>query len=103
MYVTTDAVETFVETHYRFQIKTLDQEVKELNGMEHAVDKVQLDGRQELLRLLHHCCEDEVHHQQEARERAARGPFPWFEVVDTGWRWLVMRGSAVAAGLANLI
>ena len=66
-------------------------------------DAVQLEGRQELQAMLKHCCEDEVHHQQEARERAALGPLPWFEAVDTSWRAAVFWGSALAAGLAKRV
>lgn len=47
--------------------------------------------------MLRHCCEDEVHHKEEAEQRAAAGPLPWFRAVDSGWQWLVGAGSAVAA------
>ena len=75
MYVTTEAVETFVERHYKDQIHRLENETS-------SNDSVQ-QGRMELKRLLEFCCEDEIHHQQEARDRAAQGPFPWFLWVDT--------------------
>ena len=58
-------------------------------------------ARTELLNLLRHCCEDEVDHKEEARERAAEGPLPWWPWVDDAWRWLVGAGSAAAANIAK--
>ena len=95
MYVTTEAVETFVERHYKDQIHRLENETS-------SNDSVQ-QGRMELKRLLEFCCEDEIHHQQEARDRAAQGPFPWFLWVDTFWFSVVEKGSAVGAAIAKRV
>ena len=54
LYVTTDAVETFVDKHYTAQIERLKTELKEDPDSEHKA------ARTELLKLLQHCCEDEV-------------------------------------------
>jgi hypothetical protein len=62
-----------------------------------------LEGKRELQAMLRRCCEDEVHHQEEARARAAQGPLPWFDAVDTTWRGLIFHGSAFAAGLAKRV
>ena len=43
----------------------------------------------------------QVHHKEEARARAALGPLPWFQAVDTTWVWLVKTGSAAAAAAAR--
>jgi len=53
LFVTVEAVETFVEAHYGEQIAFL----------EHA------DSCPELLRLLRHFCADEVHHKEDAHAR----------------------------------
>lgn len=103
MYVTTEAVETFVADHYKFQITKLGGEIRLLQSQDRIEQEARLEGMCELLKLLQHCCEEEVHHQQEAREQAARGPFPWFEAVDTGWRWIVIQGSMAAASLAKRV
>jgi len=95
LYVTTDAVETFVDKHYTSQIERLKFE------LEHEPEGDEKAARTELLKLLQHCCEDEVDHRDEARSRAAEGPFPWWPWVDEAWKWLVENGSAAAAGLAK--
>lgn len=93
MYVTTAAVEEFVESHYNHQIDRLATDAR------HASDPPSM----ELKQLLQHCCEDEVHHKEEAAERAAKGPLPWFDWVDGAWQWLVMSGSAAAAAAARRV
>ena len=48
-----------------------------------------------------YCCEDEVHHKEEARKRAAVDPPADGGAFDSAWRWLVMAGSELAANLAK--
>ena len=86
--MTTAAVEEFVERHYGDQIKRL------------GTDPIH-DGdpaSQELRRLLLHCCEDEVHHKEEAAERAGN-----ISQADSLWQWFVGKGSAAAALAAKRI
>ena len=67
MYVTTDAVETFVEEHYQSQIVRLKDDIAALGECldednEDVGDRAKnLGGLEELLRMLELCCEDEVH------------------------------------------
>lgn len=61
MYVTTHAVESFVEEHYGEQIARLEHELSAEPG--HAYH--------ELLKLLRAACADEVHHKEDAMARAA--------------------------------
>ena len=110
MYLTTEAVETFVEKHYMGQIHRLRYEAaatvlcnddgKDAGG---NASRTSLKARAELIVMLEHCCADEVHHKEEARDRAAEDPFPWFAWVDTSWQWFVQTGSAVAADCAKRI
>jgi ubiquinone biosynthesis monooxygenase Coq7 len=74
MYLTTAAVEEFVESHYRHQIARLAADAQHAGHAPSA----------ELRRMLQHCCEDEVHHKEEGLRRAAEGPQPWFGAVDLG-------------------
>lgn len=100
MYLTTEAVETFVEEHYGHQIRRLSGVVAGGN-MTSNDGECGLKATEELLRMLRHCCEDEVEHKDEARERAAEGPLPWFQWVDDSWQFLVGAGSGLAAGIAK--
>ena len=102
MYVTTDAVESFVEDHYQFQINKLktgvvsredgkdlgaaggsgagsrgrgggaDESIAEGKGKQQQQHTyhVSADADAALLAILEHCCEEEVQHRDEARERA---------------------------------
>ena len=101
MYVTTDAVESFVEDHYQFQINKLktgvvsredgkdlgaaggsgagsrgrgggaDESIAEGKGKQQQhTYHVSADADAALLAILEHCCEEEVQHRDEARERA---------------------------------
>ncbi len=90
MYVTTVAVEQFVQEHFHSQIVRLQQEPDSA-------------GKLELVRLLEDCLHDEEHHQHEADARAAEGPFPWFSFIDSSWKWVVGKGSFVAAALAKRV
>eukprot|EP00978_Attheya_sp_CCMP212_P023060 scaffold69809_cov42-Attheya_sp.AAC.1 len=53
LFLTVEAVETFVEEHYQSQIGPL----------------IEQGGCDELVKLLQQCCEDEVHHKEDARRR----------------------------------
>lgn len=101
LFLTVEAVETFVEEHYQDQIVPL---------REH--------GRcPELVALLEHCCADEIHHKVDAAERAAaaRGSSdvdgsstsaqsaPTVALVERAWMRLVGVGSAVAAEVARRV
>jgi demethoxyubiquinone hydroxylase (CLK1/Coq7/Cat5 family) len=84
-------VEDFVESYYQHQISRLRHDAAhEAHG-----------PSVELRRMLEHCCEDEVHHKEEAIQRAAEGPLPWLAAVDGGWQWLVGTSSALAAKAAK--
>ena len=110
MYLTTEAVETFVEEHYMAQIRRLRYEAAgtvlcndDGKDADENGTRTSLKARAELIVMLEHCCADEVYHKEKARERAAEGPFPWFAWVDTSWQWFVQTGSAVAANCAKRI
>eukprot|EP00937_MAST-01D_sp_MAST-1D-sp2_P005301 g5301.t1 len=116
IYVTTDAVETFVEQHYNAQIARLEAGDRVGVGVGDGAGDVGAgagaeavkgvaDGKAELVRVLRWACEDEVAHKEEARLRAQdeRGGQPWFEWIDPAWRWVVGTGSAAAAELARRI
>jgi ubiquinone biosynthesis monooxygenase Coq7 len=88
LYVTVEAVETFVEEHYREQIVPLKQE-----GIS-----------TELVRLLEYCCEDEVHHKEDAAQKLL-GPeqkefHAWWAKP---WAVVVRTGSRIAAEVARRI
>lgn len=97
MYLTTEAVETFVERHYKDQIHRLAIETCENEDVQR--------GRMELKRLLELCCDDEIHHQNEARDRAAAGPLPWkmFLWIDRFWISIVEKGSSIGAAIAKRV
>jgi len=80
VFITIDAVETFVESHYRAQIQRLAD-----------------CGEQEVRALLNSCLEDEVEHRIEARHLSPN------EIGLAGrcWQWLVGAGSEFAVGLAR--
>ncbi len=81
VYVTIDAVETFVDQHYEDQVR-----------------KLPAQGPGGALRsLLIACQADEVHHRDEAR--AANIMPDGF--LERGWRWLVATGSALAVAAAR--
>eukprot|EP00566_Odontella_aurita_P019632 CAMPEP_0113527588 /NCGR_PEP_ID=MMETSP0015_2-20120614/1376_1 /TAXON_ID=2838 /ORGANISM="Odontella" /LENGTH=297 /DNA_ID=CAMNT_0000426033 /DNA_START=249 /DNA_END=1142 /DNA_ORIENTATION=- /assembly_acc=CAM_ASM_000160 len=129
MYVTTEAVEAFVEEHYGDQIRRLGEEIRFAEEKESVKDDVLvtssgmdttlknqtyggntgityleiIGGKRELLLMLEYCCADEVHHKEEARHRAAEGPLPWFKQVDSIWQAFVRAGSAAAASCAKKV
>lgn len=82
VFATVDAVETFVDHHYRAQ-----------------TDRLAAEGiLPHIHALLEHCREEEVHHRDEAREAghgAPRGP------LLRAWAWLVGGGSAAAVAAAK--
>jgi ubiquinone biosynthesis monooxygenase Coq7 len=90
LYVTVEAVETFVEEHYQQQIGPL----KEQGGQS-----------EELVRLLEHCCQDEVHHKEDAARKLLGTTN--HEEFDAWWAqpWsaVVRRGSIVAAEIARRV
>eukprot|EP00941_MAST-03F_sp_MAST-3F-sp1_P003196 g3196.t1 len=84
MYLTTSAVESFVETHYKYQIQKLEE-------------NIEFEWQSELKQMLEFCCEDEIHHKEEAEAKAKTGPKPWLKSVDNVWKAFVGAGSALAA------
>eukprot|EP00593_Proboscia_inermis_P002823 CAMPEP_0171297872 /NCGR_PEP_ID=MMETSP0816-20121228/6619_1 /TAXON_ID=420281 /ORGANISM="Proboscia inermis, Strain CCAP1064/1" /LENGTH=191 /DNA_ID=CAMNT_0011772471 /DNA_START=150 /DNA_END=725 /DNA_ORIENTATION=+ len=93
LYVTVEAVESFVEEHYQHQIGRLKDPAVE-------------DKCVELVRLLEHCCADEVHHKEDAVEKLLVG-VDKNEKFKAWWRspWskLVHIGSLTAAEIARRI
>lgn len=95
LFATVEAVETFVEEHYVHQITTLRAE----------------GGCDELIRLLEHCCAEEVHHKDDAANRlsealgatdgARRGVVA--STLLPAWMTVVRVGSAVAADVARRV
>ncbi len=80
VYLTIEAVETFVELHYRAQI-----------------DRLHEDGKTELASILQSCMEDEIHHRDEAASKRSRPVGPLGRL----WQWIVGAGSAGAVVLAR--
>jgi len=89
LYVTVEAVETFVEQHYLVQIRELEK----------------TGPQTELLRMLKHCCEDEVHHKNDAADKLIgkdnKDKFDAWWIKP--WSSLVTFGSTVAADIARKI
>ena len=87
LYVTVEAVESFVEEHFHEQIDPLTKE----------------DACPELVKLLKHCCEDEVHHKEDAANQLLKAN----ENLDSWWikPWsqIVTVGSKVAAEMARRV
>lgn len=90
LYVTVEAVEDFVEQHFQEQIVRLRKE----------------ETCPELLKLLEACCDDEVHHKEDAARQLLSFD-PDFQLELTWWAkpWfsLVKFGSACAAEVARRI
>lgn len=95
MYLTTDAVESFVEEHYDYQIERLSKELQsgEVSGAEF----------ENLLTILKWARDDEVHHKEEAQQKHAEGPFMWIPILETVWQKIVFYGSQGAAAVAKKI
>jgi 3-demethoxyubiquinol 3-hydroxylase len=121
MYVTTDAVESFVEDHYQYQIKKLragsthsssssssrvhdGRQTHASTHDEQRASHVSVEADAAMLTLLEHCCEEEIEHREEARERAGPARF-WVlgRAADATWRRCVMLGSAAAAHAAKVV
>lgn len=84
VFATVDAVETFVDHHYRAQ-----------------TDRLAREGiLPEVHAALERCREEEVHHRDEARE-AGQGPA--YGLFLRGWASLVAAGSAAAVAAAKRI
>lgn len=84
VFATVDAVETFVDHHYRAQ-----------------TDRLAAEGvLPEIHALLEKCREDEVHHRDEAREA---GEGPAYGPLLRAWAWMVGCGSAAAVAAARRI
>eukprot|EP00980_Cylindrotheca_fusiformis_P007204 scaffold1525_cov142-Cylindrotheca_fusiformis.AAC.4 len=90
LYVTVEAVETFVEEHFQDQIVPLKQQ--------NACPK--------LIELLEHCCADEVHHKEDAARRLLEGKSNITDLKAVWvkpWSSIVKGGSALAASIARRV
>uniref|UniRef100_A0A7S3G368 Ubiquinone biosynthesis protein COQ7 n=1 Tax=Palpitomonas bilix TaxID=652834 RepID=A0A7S3G368_9EUKA len=90
LFITIDAVESFVEEHYNEQINPLKK-----SGKYPAIRK-----------LLEECCEDEVHHRDDARLRhsspsSSPPPSPLLQGIEATWRAIVGGGSKGAVTLSR--
>lgn len=84
VFATVDAVETFVDHHYRAQ-----------------TDRLAAEGiLPDIHAALERCREEEVHHRDEARE-AGHGPA--YGPLLRAWAWVVGSGSAAAVSAAKRI
>jgi ubiquinone biosynthesis monooxygenase Coq7 len=84
VFATVDAVESFVDHHYRAQ-----------------TDRLAAEGiLPEIHALLERCREEEVHHRDEAREA---GSGPAHGPLLRAWAWVVGSGSAAAVAAAKRI
>lgn len=81
VHVTIDAVESFVDRHYRQQLDRLDAE-----GIHPGIRT-----------LLAHCQAEEVHHRDEARDLHGGAP----GLMLRAWGWIVGAGSAAAVAAAK--
>ena len=84
LYVTVESVETFVEEHFQEQIIPLKD-----------------TSCQELVKLLEYCCEDEVHHREDAKRHLLDGDEDLDSWWIQPWSFLVKTGSSIAAELAR--
>jgi ubiquinone biosynthesis monooxygenase Coq7 len=88
LYVTVEAVETFVEEHFQDQIVLM----KEQNACPN------------LTQLLEHCCADEVHHKEDAARRLLQGGSTDLDAFWVQpWTSIVKGGSALAAAIARKV
>ena len=87
LYVTVEAVETFVEEHFLEQIVPLEKS----------------GACPELLKVLKHCCADEVHHKEDAAKRLLDDKVDLTSWWIQPWSMVVSQGSAVAAEVARRI
>lgn len=98
LYVTVEAVETFVEEHFQEQIvplkKQCEQQQKLLKGAHEPLYP-------ELIRLLEHCCEDEVHHKEDAARHLLNNESQLDAWWIKPWSKVVRRGSIAAAEIAR--
>mmetsp|Transcript_7346 Transcript_7346/g.10100 ORF Transcript_7346/g.10100 Transcript_7346/m.10100 type:complete len:126 (-) Transcript_7346:65-442(-) len=88
LYVTVEAVETFVDVHYK----------------NHIIPLEELGTAPELLRLLRHCCEEEIHHRDDASRRsglpAGYEQKPFLVRI---WFTIVAKGSEIAVAFAKRV
>eukprot|EP00930_Biecheleria_cincta_P086907 TRINITY_DN76165_c0_g1_i1.p1 TRINITY_DN76165_c0_g1~~TRINITY_DN76165_c0_g1_i1.p1 ORF type:complete len:257 (+),score=51.78 TRINITY_DN76165_c0_g1_i1:58-771(+) len=95
MYVTTHAVETFVEEHYGDQIARLESELR-------LGDRSPAEAYRALLSLLRAACADEVHHKEDAASHAAAfGICRSAVLADRLQYQLVYWGSRIGAAMAK--
>ncbi|CAJ1946358.1 unnamed protein product [Cylindrotheca closterium] len=88
LYVTVEAVETFVEEHFQDQIVPLKKQ----------------NACPDLVKLLESCCEDEVHHKEDAARRLLNQDNPGIDAFWVQpWTSLVRGGSALAAEIARRV
>ena len=96
LYVTVEAIESFVEEHFQEQIQPLENHPK--HGSNETIKTPHL------LEILKYCCEDEVHHKDEAASKLIEGDFDYSKVWwASPWKKVVHWGSAIAADIARKI
>lgn len=102
LYVTVEAIESFVEEHFQEQIQTLENEKTYQDKDQQQQQLQQQVVAPELLKILQYCCADEVHHKEEAAAKLLQGDHtkewwmgPWSKIV----HW----GSATAAEIARRV
>mmetsp|Transcript_25418 Transcript_25418/g.60076 ORF Transcript_25418/g.60076 Transcript_25418/m.60076 type:complete len:367 (-) Transcript_25418:1570-2670(-) len=126
LYVTVEAVETFVEEHFQDQIVPLRSAAGVTTNSSASTHVPPLPECPELLKLLEACCEDEVHHKEDAAlkllghfttqfssENQSTESVPVVVGLEAlpshhlwwarPWSFIVRNGSAVAAEVARRI
>mmetsp|Transcript_34044 Transcript_34044/g.80138 ORF Transcript_34044/g.80138 Transcript_34044/m.80138 type:complete len:352 (+) Transcript_34044:169-1224(+) len=110
LFVTIESVETFVEEHLKEQIATLEDPTHSVSKDDTDTDlRYATPSCPELLKLLQACCEDEIHHKEEAALQllgdehgnltVSWSPSWWVKP----WSKVVGVGSSIAAELARRV
>jgi ubiquinone biosynthesis monooxygenase Coq7 len=82
--ITINAVETFVEDHYKIQVAKLRD----------------TGSNRELLGVLERCCEDEIHHKLDAKQNIRSGKYG---LITLTWVKIVKTGSGLAVKVSSKI
>jgi len=103
LFVTVDAVETFVDEHYLDQIKELRSSGWSEPSLENSNDRQDIVASRSsvphLLALLEQCREDELHHRDDAREKHSQGIS--IPLLESAWARVIDAGSRMAVRLAR--
>ena len=82
--ITINAVETFVEDHYKTQVAKLRD----------------MGSNKDLLGVLERCCEDEIHHKLDAKQNIRNGKYG---LITLTWVRIVSTGSGLAVKVSSKI